>query len=132
MKPTNYFLLFIFALTLTVPSCKKDETIKSVKEILTSKSWKMSSSKQNGVEIIEDCTKDDIITFATDGTFTTTVGSTTCYYGETGNSGTWTLSSDGKTLTIDEYPASVSISESKITVTSTDGTDTLVMTFIPA
>ena len=93
---------------------------------------KHTSSKQNGVEVIEDCTKDDIITFATYGTFTTTVGSITCYYGETGYSGTWTLSSDGKTLTIDEYPASVSITEYKITVTSTDGTDTVVMMFIPA
>jgi hypothetical protein len=132
MKSINYFLLFIFVIALTIPSCSKDEDTKSSKEILTSKSWKMSSSKQNGVEVIEDCTKDDIITFATDGTFTTTVGSITCYNGETDYSGIWTLSGDGKTLTIDEYPASVSISENKITVTSTDGTDTVVMTFIPA
>jgi hypothetical protein len=132
MKSINYFLLFIFVLTLTCPSCSKDEDTKSAKEILTSKSWKMSSSKQNGVEVQDDCTKDDIINFATDGTYTLTVGSVPCYYGETGASGTWTLSSDGKTLTIDEYPASVSITENKIKVTSTDGTDTVVMTFIPA
>jgi hypothetical protein len=132
MKSTSYFLLFIFTFTLTVTSCKKDETTKSAKEILTSKSWKMSSSKHNGIEVIEDCTKDDILTFATDGTFTATVGSITCYFGETGYSGAWTLSNDGKNLTMDEYPASVSISENKMTVTSTDGTDTVVMTFIPA
>jgi hypothetical protein len=92
----------------------------------------MSSTRQNGVEVQKDCTKDDIITFLTDGTFITTVGSITCYSGETGYSGTWSLSGDGKTLTIDEYPSSVLITENKITATSTDGTDTVVMTFIPA
>jgi len=130
MKSINYLVLFVFALTITVSSCKKDTL--TPKEMLTAKSWKLSSSKVNGVETIEDCSKDDIMTFAADGTYSTTVGAITCYVGDINTTGVWTLSSDGKTLTLDsEDPYSIMITESKLVVTIVDGTDTIEMTLIP-
>jgi hypothetical protein len=130
MKSLNYLLLFVIALALTVPSCKKDT--KSGKEILTSVSWKETSVKINGaVQTIADCAKDDYLTFITDGTYTYNVGALTCYDGDVSYSGTWTLSADEKTLTVDGDPASVVITESKIVVTVIDGSDTIEMVFVP-
>jgi hypothetical protein len=133
MKTGKFLTLFAFALMMSVSFCKKDESnTVTPKEMLTSKSWKMTSMKVNGMEILEDCTKDDIMTFAGTGTYSTSVGTITCYDGETNNSGTWTLSSDGKTLTVDGDPYSVVITETQLVATYVDGTDTMVMTLIPA
>ena len=116
---------------MSVSSCKKDETNKSAKEILMSKSWKMSSSKLNGVETIEDCVKDDFLTFAANGTYTYNVGAITCSEYDTSYSGTWTLSADGKTITVDGEPGTVVITENQIVATTMFGTDTLEVTLIP-
>jgi hypothetical protein len=131
MKPTNYFLLFVIALAIVATSCKKDKA-KSGKEILTSVSWKMTSSKVNGVvQAIEDCAKDDFLTFTVDGNYTYNVGALTCYEGEATYGGTWTLSADEKTLTVDGDAAAVVITENQISVTITGGSDTTVMIFVP-
>jgi len=133
MKPLKFLFVFVFALTMSVSSCKKDESNASTpKDILTAKSWKLSSMKVNGIETIEDCSKDDIMTFAANGTYSTTVGAITCYDGETNTSGTWTLSNDGKTLTVDGDAYSAVITESKVVVTIVVGTETMEMTVIPA
>jgi hypothetical protein len=133
MKTLKFLIFIVFALAMSVSSCKKDDSNSSTpKGILTSKSWKLSSLKINGVETIEDCNKDDIMTFAANGTYTTTVGAITCYDGETNTSGTWSLSSDGKTLTVDGDAYSSVITESKVVVTIVIDTETMEMTVIPA
>ena len=129
MKSINYFLLLVFALALTIPSCKKDA--KTATEILTSKSWKMTSFKINSVELIEDCDKDDFITFLAGGTYTYNVGTTTCYDGDVNYDGTWSLSADEKTLTVDGVGATVVITESQCTITYADGSDSITMIYIP-
>jgi triacylglycerol esterase/lipase EstA (alpha/beta hydrolase family) len=132
MKTLKFLIFFVLALTMSVSSCKKDESNTSTpKDILTSKSWKLSSLKVNGVETIEDCNKDDIMTFAANGTYTTTVGAITCYSGETNTTGTWSLSTDGKTLTVDGDAYSVVITESKVVATIVIGTETTELTVIP-
>jgi hypothetical protein len=134
MKSINYLVLFVFALTMSVSSCKKDSSnTLTPKEMLTAKSWKLSSYKLNGVEAMDDCLKDDIIAFAANGTYSNIVGAITCYDGEINYSGTWTLSSDGKTITLDGDPSSIEIMESKLVITQTlSGTDTVILTLIPA
>jgi hypothetical protein len=130
MKSVNYLLLIVIALALTVSSCK--ENSKSAKEILTTGSWKMSTQKYNGELItIDDCEKDDYITFAADGTYIYSIGANTCYDGETNDNGTWTLSADEKTITVDGDDASVVITESQVVITITDGSDILEMIYIP-
>jgi Lipocalin-like domain len=132
MKALRFMTYFVFALTLSLTFCKKDDAAKSAKEILMSKSWKMVSSKLNGVETIEDCVKDDILTFGANGTYTYNVSTILCYEGETSYSGSWTISDDGKTITVDGDAGSAVITESQIVATTVYGTDTLVVTLIPA
>jgi len=130
MKSINYLLPLIFALAMIFPSCKKND--KTAKEILTSKSWKMSSEKINNVLVpMDDCVKDDFVTFSAAGTYVVNIGAATCYDGQTGFDGTWTLSADEKTLTLDGDPASVVITESQLVVTLTDGPDTIEEIFVP-
>ena len=132
MKSVIYSVLFIFALTITISSCKKDESTKSAKEILTSKSWKVLSSKINGVaEVIEDCQKDDILSFALSGTYTYNVGTNKCDADETTYDGTWSLSANGKTITVDGELASVVITENQIKITLTIDTSIYEMIYIP-
>lgn len=134
MKTVNYFLLLVFALALAIPSCKKDKE-KSAKEILTSKSWKISSIKLNNVEVIssllEPCDMDNYQTFTIDGNYTEYVNTIKCDVSETDYMGTWSLSADGKTFTLDGQELSAEITEEKMVFTMSDGGNTLVITFIP-
>jgi hypothetical protein len=131
MKALNFSVCFVLVLALSLSSCKKDDGAKSPKEILTSKSWKMISSKLNGVETIQECDKDDYITFAANGTYNYNVSAIKCYDGDENYSGVWTLSNDGKTITVDGEPGSVVITENQVVATTIVDTDTLVVTLIP-
>ena len=119
--------LLIFALTIAltvvVTSCKKDEVTKSRKELLTAKQWKILSSKTNGVaDVISDCEKDDFVIFASNGTYTWNPGTVKCDPSETIRTGTWTLSSDEKTLTLDgDATTIVELTESRLVISTIDG-----------
>ncbi|GEM_PF-650687 len=126
-------------------SCKKDDDdSKTKKEMITAKDWKYKSiiSTVNGVssDTIEDCIKDDKLSFKLNGTFTTDPGTSLCDGNEKPSDGTWTLTSDEKTLTIIEDNETtkltvVSIKENEIilknSVSEQGITVEMVMTFIP-
>jgi hypothetical protein len=136
MKTADYLFLIIIALTVSVTACQKDKESRSIKEILNSSSWKISSYKLNDEEIaLLDCQKDNYLTFNSNGTYTDYTGTILCNIYETNINGTWTLSDDGKTLTLDSVQgvqsASVEINESKLVLTIIDDTDIIVMTCIP-
>ena len=99
--------------------------------MLTAKSWKLVSNKVNGVESIEYCSKDDILTFAVNSTYSMFVGSIICNEGEKNYAGTWILSDDGKTIVVDSAPASIAIAKSKLVVTVVDGSAFMEKTLIP-
>ena len=102
MKSFKYLFIFVIALTITVTSCKKDEATKSKKELLTSNQWKFLSSKTEGAaDMISNCEKDDFMIFASNGTYTWNPGTVKCNSHDTIITGTWTLSTDEKTLTLD-------------------------------
>ena len=102
MKSFKYLFLLVIALTITVASCKKDEEPKSKKELLTSNQWRFLSSKTDGVaDMISNCEKDDFMIFASNGTYTWNPGTVKCNSHDTIITGTWTLSTDEKTLTLD-------------------------------
>ena len=116
-----------FTLVLTVESCKKDEP-KSKIEILTSRSWIVSSGTTNGVEkFLDDCVKDNYFTFATNGTYTLHTGAIKCVPSEIDYTNTWSLSDDGKTILLGQTQWFIEITESKLVLTVVDGNDTLVM-----
>jgi len=61
-------LVIVFTFFLTTSSCREDD--QSVKEILMSHAWKLSSYKWNNVEqFLDDCVKDDCYTFHLDSTY---------------------------------------------------------------
>ena len=132
---TNVFLIVI-VLSFTVLSCSKskdDDAVRSNKEILTSKTWKYLSIAYDGVqEELSDCEKDDLLTLATNGTWLYSVNETPCE-DQSDDTGTWTLSSDEKQLTLveeDEEPWTiVEINESKLTLSVTYDAETTVIKF---
>ena len=122
MKRINYLLLVVFALTMSVTSCKKDESLSEErlstserkKVMLTAVSWVKSSYLESGVTAaLPDCEKDDVYTFFTDGTVSYQVDELICG-GETNGSGTWSLSRDGKALTLDGIIFAMQITDSTL------------------
>lgn len=117
----NYFRIFAMltlALVVTLSSCKKDDEEKTATDYLTGGNWTTTGMIINpGIDIggvvitdvfdvlIEDCSKDDFVSFNGDGTITEDEGATKCDPDDpqTITDGTWTLSSDGTTLTV-SYP----------------------------
>jgi heat shock protein HslJ len=132
MKSIIYLVLFAFALTMSVSSCNKEEANILLKEMLIKKSWKFSSMKIMGVETIKDCNKDDIMSFEENGTYLSTCGASTCNAGETNTTGSWTLSDNGKTITIGSTRYSIVITESKLVIAKGDGINNIELTLIPA
>ncbi len=127
--------LIIMGLVLILSSCSKKEEKTSPltpKEILTSKSWKITSTKVNGVEMLQDCEKDDVLTFLTNGTYTYNVGTNKCDANDTNYTGTWTISDDGKTMTLDTSNGTSVVTENQIVATYVSEGDTFVVTLIPA
>ena len=126
--------LIVMGLLLILSSCKKKEETSALtpKEILMSKSWKITSMKVNGVETLVNCEKDDVLTFLANGTYTYNVGTNKCDPSETNYPGTWTLSDDGKTIVFDGDNGTVVITESQVVATYVSGVNTNIVTLIPA
>jgi hypothetical protein len=125
MKKINYLVFFVFVLTMSVSSCKKDETnsgetlstSEQMKKLLTSKPWTMISKIENADTVaISDCEKDDVYTFSADGTYLHQVGTNICN-GETDSSGTWTLSMDARDFTMDGNLVGIKITNNNLVLT---------------
>jgi hypothetical protein len=127
MKILKISSVLFFAM-LALASCKKDDK-DTVKDLLTSEAWIQSDyrSDDNGdgeltadESDIEDCEKDDATTFEDNGDYSYNDGADVCDPGfPNEGSGTWTLSADEKTLTIEESGITlpfqiVSITNSKL------------------
>lgn len=112
-------ILYAFVLASVLPfGCsKKDDPAPSRTVLLTSKTWKLKSVTLNGQDFTssyydEDCQKDDLFNFKTDGKYTYTDAGVKCSpVGD--DSGTWsfganeaTLIMDGETQNIDELSSS--------------------------
>jgi hypothetical protein len=143
MYMKNYFKVFsmlVVASIFVLSSCeKKSDETKSTTEYLTAGNWKVTGMTVDpGFEfsgiiitdiyknLMEDCTKDDLIKFNIDGTVTDDEGATKCDPDDpqTTDDGTWTLTNDDKTITImypgeDPAPATiVSINGSTLVVSA--------------
>lgn len=115
MKIFQFFGLSLLAMALTMGACKKDDDTKSTSDILIEGKWDLTAAKINpGFEVFpgivlsdllldeDPCDADDLTIFNADGTATGDEGATKCDPSDpqTYSNGTWSLSADEKTLTI--------------------------------
>lgn len=130
--------IFAIALTMVFTSCPKEDnndisqdiaTPKTTTQYLTAGAWKITALTgiivDGGIEIDlfaenDNCSKDDLITWNTDGTITNDQGADNCEPSDpqTTTGGSWTLSTDNKILTF-HYP-----DEAAITLTIIEINDT--------
>ncbi|MCB0527568.1 MAG: lipocalin family protein [Saprospiraceae bacterium] len=103
-------LLFVVA-GFSMTACKKDSDSKSNEEKLTGAScWKQSKVEAQDPftgswveDTIDDCDKDDCITFNEDKTLDFDEGAVKCDPSDPQTAtGTWSLSADGTTLTLND------------------------------
>jgi hypothetical protein len=124
MKKIYYLIFCVFALSLFVSSCKKDETsgetlstAVQMKKLLTSGSWTMISKIENADTVaVPDCEKDDVYTFNADGSYTHQVGTLLCN-GEADSTGTWNLSLDARDFTMNGNPVGLKVTNSQLVLT---------------
>lgn len=136
MKLTKGIILFALA-ALAFASCKEsteDETpaAKTKTELITTGSWMTSDVLINGASIwvlADPCSKDDFMTFKTNGTVVTDEGATKCDAGDPQTTTeNWSFSADEKKITIDGDTGDlVTLNETDIVVTMQDSTDVITL-----
>jgi hypothetical protein len=125
-------LLSLFSLTFLFSACKKDDGVITKTDLLTSGAWKVTAetidpgfptfdnegnitgSTNDLFAMMEDCSKDDIISFKSDKTLIMDEGASKCYNDSPQkNTGSWSFNSDETTLTItaDVDPQTMTILE---------------------
>jgi len=120
MKKVKYLIVLMFALTLGLTSCTKDETK------IASKTWKAVSMKVNGTEMIQECDKDDVFTFTDDGKYTIDPGTNKCTTSDVTETGSWSLSDDGKTFKLNTFNYSVvELTKTSLILSITIGTEVM-------
>lgn len=118
-----FFCLVVFAALFAI-SCKKD---KSKMDLLTQKAWKPTSYKDNGVETIVNCEKDDVITLTSSGTSgiyagTFNVGSDDCSGTESNTTFTWALIDNETKLAFVSDTASITtLNDNTLILSFSDG-----------
>ncbi len=114
------FLALILLAVIVIPSCNKDDNdSKSKTDLLTSAAWKYVDFKIAGASVLEDCQKDDAITFSTNFSFIFNPGSLKCDPSDVIENGTWSFSSDEKNLIIDgDNSTIVTLSSTSLVITS--------------
>ncbi|MGY3213131.1 lipocalin family protein [Mucilaginibacter sp. HD30] len=123
--PKSLAALSLLLFISVIPSCKKDKdtdgnTPTNFKNLLSgssTKAWSLNRATYNNVEeCISTCSKNnDKIVLNSNGTYSTstyTCDDRACAINngtisQTGNSGTWSVSTDGKTLSIDGVPVNL-------------------------
>ena len=119
----NITILAITLVVVVISSCKKEDNVKTATEYLTGGNWTITAMTidpgidlGNGTiitdvyaESMDQCDKDNLMKFNTDGTITGDEGIVKCDDNDpqTSDLGIWTISEDGKTITFaspDEDP----------------------------
>jgi hypothetical protein len=88
-KKLLLYVIIVIGLVATNIGCSKDDddnpSPKTNTELLTTGTWKFSDAKVNGASVasfIDDCQKDNILTFLAAGTGTAEEGATKCDPGD--------------------------------------------------
>ncbi|MBK6932202.1 MAG: lipocalin family protein [Saprospirales bacterium] len=127
MKFSIKTLLLLLAVSaVSVTACKKDDE-KSAEDNLTGAScWKQTKSETYNPltsaweeDVVDACDKDDCTTFNSDKSISFDEGATKCDPADPQTStGTWALSSDGKTLTLNDATSGISFSGTIVELSS--------------
>jgi hypothetical protein len=133
MKKLNLYLMVV-VFGLSIFSCKKDE--KTAKEYLIGKWMATAMTVSPAMDGVTDmfsttpCDKDDIIIFNANGTVTNDEGVIKCNAADpqTTSGGTWTLSADGKTLTLTSTNNEIQVL-TIVTLSSTSFVGTMTIVF---
>lgn len=130
-------LILIALAAIIFTACKKNEddntpASKTKTEMITTGSWITVDMLYNGASIwalSDPCSKDDFMTFKTNGTVITDEGATKCDPSDPQTTtDNWSLSSDGKKITIDSEVADLtSLTNTDMVVTFTDSADVFVI-----
>jgi hypothetical protein len=100
----------ILMIVLILFSCEKAKESNTKREFLLASKWKLTGARiDGGWNSVGDCLIDDIITYASDNTFTLTTVSVKCSSSDNGYVGTWSLSSDESTMIFDRYSGTLEI-----------------------
>jgi hypothetical protein len=110
MKKTLIYVVMLILTTsvFILSSCKKEDDpvtpATDFKALLQDKKWKLIKQEVNGVDFffqLDKCSQDDLRIYNANGTVTQDEGVTKCISTDPQQSsdGTWTLSTDGKSLT---------------------------------
>jgi len=115
-KHISFVLITISIIAVTFSSCRKDDDEKTPKDFLTEGQWKITDIELDpGIETVpglppikdvynfvftEDCQKDDLIIFNTDGTITEDEGALKCNPDDPQSvtENTWTMNEDETTI----------------------------------
>ena len=126
MNTTKKITIALFAvLTIIAVSCKKD---KNKTELLTKAPWKQTNViLPDGTDYTDDCHRDNIYTFKTDGTASVDVGTNICDEGtsteEEDLTINWLFNSDETFFTIDgEVNEVVTLDGNNLTLKNAFGT----------
>lgn len=112
MKLFNLSFLLVFGLLLA--SCSKDE--KTSAELLQDGTWKLGDIKITGLSVAEACDKDNTWKFGAT-TVAQNYGALKCDSSDIDENVPYTLSADGKTLTIDgEVGTITTLTESNLSL----------------
>jgi hypothetical protein len=136
MKSLNQIARMLFmsllSMTFLFSACKKDDEVITKTDLLTSGAWKataltidpafptfdnegnITGSTNDLFAMMEDCSRDDIISFKADKTLIMDEGASKCDNADPQkNSGSWSFNSDETTLTItvDGDPQTMTIME---------------------
>ena len=126
----------VLTMSLSFSSCSKKTSDPAPSltplQILQSHTWKPSSAKMDGVEMLSSCDLDNTITFKSDFTSTEDEGATKCDPSDNQvETSVYALSSDNKTFTIDGITYTVtSITDATFVMTTTFGSSTIVATLV--
>lgn len=120
-------LLTIISMGLLFTACKKDEaTTKTPSEILSAVvKWKNTKDESKAtaattwdVNAIDACSADDFVTYATGGAYTFNEGATKCDPADPQTTtGTWSISADGKILTVSDSGFAIAFDVKELTET---------------
>ena len=114
MRKSPLYLFLLVALTFAFGACKKDDNNKSNREQLIEKNWRMTAVTTDppinfgGIQFsdlyaqFQDCDKDDLLIFKTNGTVNYDEGATKCDPTDPQTTtGVWVLNTDETVVTVD-------------------------------
>jgi hypothetical protein len=100
MKKLMFFVMASMMLLSGLTSCKK-EVVEPLSTRIVGKSWKLSKINTGGADkVLQDCQKDDKLTFNVAGDFVWNIGTAKCSGEAANKTGNWTADEAAQSLAV--------------------------------